>query len=485
MEAAGIEPAEDSIRSRGDRSPSGPLPQQTLDTRDRRRRIASVPAITVDPVSSLIDHKPTTLTVSGLQAGQKVRLRLESKDAHDVTWVCSDPFQADGEGTVDVLSTVDRPHYDPMHLFNGLRPDKEPADGRDLVYSWSPNPHSWSDPTPRDFTLTVRDVADKNGDGKAWASVTLQRQAGPAAEDVTVAPGGSVRHARDPREEHHYSYGVYGRFFRPPPTDTLAAAVLIFGGSEGNIGAPGQVAAGLLAARGYPALALGYFATADPPWQTFPTQLVRIPLEYFKGALDWLVNETSPSKLFVSGTSRGSEAALLLAANHGHILGDPPSGPYAGLGVIANVPSSLVMCAIDAGGPDPKRSGWTLNGKDIPFSVPAKANPAAAIPVEQISGPIFLDGGDFDAEWGPQHAIDSMLQLKQRASGNPNLEPHEFRRGGHGLGVLVAYLPRWFSTSASIIKSLADSLRGRYPDDNRIADGVLWPKLLDFLHKHS
>jgi dienelactone hydrolase len=459
-----------------------------------------MPTITVDPVASFIDDKPTTISVTGLEAKQRFLLRLESTDAHGVAWTSSDTFRADDQGAVDVMLEHSRRRYDPMHLFNQLEPTEDPPAGGDLVYSWSPDPSSWSDPAQLQFTLTVRDVADTRGDAVPLATATVSRGAGALGELVHVEPGAA------------YPFGLYGLFFEPPGDATRDTALLVFGGSDGNIGPSIQVAGGLLAARGYPTLALGYFARppSPPPWPTFPVRLSQIPLEYFRGALDWLSDRTSPAKIFVSGTSRGSEAALLLAANYENILGNPPGGAYANLGVMANVPSSNVVCGITAPVAGESEStgysAWTVAGADVPFDDPAKKhNPAAEIPVEQITGPIFLDCGWEDNLWNSCESVRAIRgRLKSRGSQNPHVEHREYRRGGHGLGVLVAYLPRAFSATspgpksspvrrgarvvgdfAGWVGSLAYGLMGKYPSENRIIDGDLWPKLLAFLGEHS
>jgi dienelactone hydrolase len=117
--------------------------------------------------------------------------------------------------------------------------------------------------------------------------------------------------------------------------------VLVFGGSGG--GRMTSVAA-LLAARGYPSLALAYFKAPG-----LPQTLHNIPLEYFAKALRVLRAQpgVDPDHVLVVGESRGGEAALLLSAYFPRLVN----------GVIAGVPSSVVN---SAAGPDTGRPAWTL-----------------------------------------------------------------------------------------------------------------------------
>jgi dienelactone hydrolase len=74
--------------------------------------------------------------------------------------------------------------------------------------------------------------------------------------------------------------GVYGRVFRPKDNSTRRPALLVFGGSEGGLRPAVVLKAALLAAHGYPTLALAYWKAPG-----LPQNLSRIPLEYFRKAL--------------------------------------------------------------------------------------------------------------------------------------------------------------------------------------------------------
>jgi fermentation-respiration switch protein FrsA (DUF1100 family) len=120
--------------------------------------------------------------------------------------------------------------------------------------------------------------------------------------------------------------------------------VLVFSGSAGGLTT--TRAAALLAAHGYPSLALAYFKAPG-----LPQTLSSIPLEYFTSALEELRAQPGVDRnhVLVAGESRGGEAALLLGAHFPRLVN----------GVIAGVPSSVV----NPGWPDTSNPAWTVRGR--------------------------------------------------------------------------------------------------------------------------
>jgi dienelactone hydrolase len=252
--------------------------------------------------------------------------------------------------------------------------------------------------------------------------------------------------------------GFIGQYWTPP-SPSRHAAVLEFGGSEGGL--DGQLTGALLASHGYPTLDIAYFGEPG-----LPAHLQKIPLEYFATALRWLAArpQADPQRIWVSGVSRGSEAALLLGVNY----------PSLVHGVIASVPSDVVLCGLPAcDGP-----AWTLNGKPVPYSTQTDDphptdNPQAIIPVGRIHGPILLDCGGADTVW-TSCAYAQAITTELTAVHDPR--PHDlfsYPDAGHDVGALVPYEP---STQSN-----ADQLNRTTSLADRVAGAALWPRLLAFL----
>lgn len=158
-----------------------------------------------------------------------------------------------------------------------------------------------------------------------------------------------------------------------------------------------------------------------------PPGICEVPLETFTPALDHLAGLSD--HLVVLGTSKGAEAALLLAARDPRIRT-----------VVALSPTSVVWESV--GGTDGPRSSWTSAGTPLPF-VPyhptwtAAAEPpafrslyerslaafpervaAATIPVERIQGRVLLSAGADDQVW-PSERFAADIVARRAAHGLP------------------------------------------------------------------
>jgi dienelactone hydrolase len=404
-------------------------------------------AFEVKPQNGLIDTE-TCIVIRDL-GNEAITLELVSKDSAGITWSSSTTYWPAGDGTIDLAKAAAQkptpskpPGYagiDPMGPFDTLEPDRSRLAEGSLAYDWQ-------GAKPRSFTLTVR---LSNGD--ELHKRVIRRAAEKPGVTMTLL---TVR-----------SVGFYGRFYEPPPPRRKHAAVLLFGGSEGGLYGPIRIAARLLASRGYPSLALAYFGPTEP-FGGLPPTLSEIKLEYFVSALKWLRARRSvdPKRIFVSGTSRGSEAALLLGIHYPELVH----------GVIANVPSSFVGCGINSNRKCNGKAPWTHGGV-----VPWGFTPYSEIEVERIKGPLFLDCGGEDKIWPScQYSTRIEERLRSNADTDP-LVPDPYPDGGHGLAVLVPYLPHAFPPEK------AAQLMGRTPISNRIRVAELWPKLIKFLKDHS
>ena len=202
-----------------------------------------------------------------------------------------------------------------------------------------------------------------------------------ATRQMPLAAGVTVSELRVPAD------GVYGRMFRPKDRSERKPALLVFGGSEGGLSPPVVLKSALLAAHGYPALALAYWKAPG-----LPQELRRIPLEYFRKALTGLRAQpgVDPSHVLVTGVSWGGEGSLLVAATYPDLVH----------GVIAETPNSYLDAAPGRGDAG---SSWTLHGKELPFAErrlfgapAADVDPRAYIPLDRIRGPIMLTCGGLD-----------------------------------------------------------------------------------------
>jgi BAAT / Acyl-CoA thioester hydrolase C terminal len=169
-----------------------------------------------------------------------------------------------------------------------------------------------------------------------WArSAPLRFQVRVTEDGSTVAAGAFSRAGAAPGVtasiESIAATGFYGQFWEPPEGTPPRPAVLEFGGSEGGL--DGQLLGAALASAGYPTLDIAYFGEPG-----LPSELKDIPLEYFAGALRWLGRQPGvrANDMYVSGGSRGSEAALLLGAYY----------PALVHGVIASTPSDAALCSL-------------------------------------------------------------------------------------------------------------------------------------------
>jgi len=367
------------------------------------RAAYSAPAdasMSVSPQTALLDQ-PVTVMIRGLPAGEVTTVTAKATDAGGTTWSASARFRATSAGSV----SLDQPSLGgsysgakPMGLFDFMAP---PSDSTDVAFL-SPDPGY-------DVTLQAT-VGDR-----VVATATAQRQ-GPAAVGVVE------------KELRPASGGIYGNLYLPKNTSAKRPAVLVFGGSDGGLST--GFSASLLAAHGYPSLALAYFKAPG-----LPQGLANIPLEYFTRALAVLRAQpgVDPRHVLVSGVSRGSEAALLLGVHYPRLVN----------GVVAGVPSSVV----NPGFPDATRPAWTLHGRPLPAVSTAEfgqtnppGKPEAIIPVERIRGPILLTCGALDVIWPSCTQIDAITaRLSARLFAYP-VTALRYPDAGHLVGGLTTYL---------------------------------------------
>jgi dienelactone hydrolase len=269
-------------------------------------------------------------------------------------------------------------------------------------------------------------------DGNTVARATLSRRITPRSVRIRQL---TVR--RD---------GVFGFLFTPAG-HVRRPAVLAFGGSEGGYSSIDE--AGLLAAHGYPALALAYFNAPG-----LPSQLVRIPLEYFAraGRILRAQPEADPARIVPLGVSYGGEASLLVAATF----------PRLFHGAIALVPSARVTSGLPRLGGD--AAAWTLHGRAVP---------EGPIAVERISGPVLVQGAGSDGEWP---SADAVAEVQHRLAAHRFRFPHEgvvYPRAGHYSGIAVPNLPEPTDQPSA----------GGSPSADAAARADLWNRIQRYLRR--
>ncbi|WP_129840939.1 acyl-CoA thioester hydrolase/BAAT C-terminal domain-containing protein [Streptomyces sp. RFCAC02] len=220
--------------------------------------------------------------------------------------------------------------------------------------------------------------------------------------------------------------GPWKGFAAAPVTGGGGAGVLVLSGSSGRIE---RERCRLFARAGVTAVSVRWFGGAGQP-----PGVCEVPLETFADAAG-LLRERGAARVSLLGTSKGAEAALLVAALTG-----------CADAVIALAPTSVCWANVGPGrdGRDrPYRSSWTWRGRPVPFvpldgswtpSEPEGAPvavrgwyerslvtyadllPAAAIPVERAVADLVLVAGGADRMW-PSARFAGELAARRTAAG--------------------------------------------------------------------
>lgn len=266
--------------------------------------------------------------------------------------------------------------------------------------------------------------------------------------------------------------GLLGNFY---PAGEGAPGVLVLGGSEGGISPPVDAEAQELQRAGFSALALSYWgADGQSP------RLELVELEYFSTALDWLGRQpqVDPQLLGVMGTSKGGEAAMLVATRHPELRA-----------VVGFVPSSVVWPGIDLAEPWRMiniQSSWSEGGQPVPALPYGRGSgsglkatydagldqlaehPDTAIRIEDAKAPVLAVCGREDSLW-PSCRMSEALQERAETRGGPPVQVLAYDDAGHfGVGPPV-------STGYPL-----DQMGGT-EEGNRAAREDGWPRVIQFL----
>lgn len=215
--------------------------------------------------------------------------------------------------------------------------------------------------------------------------------------------------------------------------------VIGLGGAEGGnswAGKHGEQQRKLLQENGYAFLSIAYFGADGTPEQLDRIAIEGVHKAVTEASLDPRINSNC---IAVMGVSRGGELALLLGSYYEEYKA-----------VIAIVPGSSVFAAVNEAMTTP---GFSYNGKPLPFvPVPWSATPdlisgnlrgafekmmqnteameAAAIRVENISGPMLLISGTDDEQW-PSMEMSETILSRLEENNFPYLSLHIPLEGGH------------------------------------------------------
>lgn len=373
----------------------------------------------------LIDA-PLAIEVTGLRPRTRVWLRLSTRDSSGTTWTSRAEFVADQHGDIDPRRQ------------SPIRGSYKGVQDEGLVSSMRPGPHAHD----------VMYIIPRSGERlKISESIGGQTVTTVSRSRSYLAPDVAVQTLRPA------ATGLYGDYFAPPASGRKRVSVILVGGSQGGLTTLLQAA--LLASHGYPSLALAYFGEPG-----LPTHLKDIPLEYFAHAARWVRRKASTpfQRVGIYGASRGSEAALLVAAHFPALVGP----------VVALAPSDVSVGAF----PACNGAAWTLRGHELPYQCkpgPTADPQAATIDVAAIRSRLFLACGGYDVVW-PACPMERRIARRHRNPGDVVLT---FSRAGHGLDFPVPGVPISF-----------DRLAGATPTANARARRIIWTRLLTFLAKN-
>ncbi|XP_069484973.1 acyl-coenzyme A amino acid N-acyltransferase 1-like isoform X2 [Ambystoma mexicanum] len=241
--------------------------------------------LTVFPKVSLADE-PVKILVSGLQPNQLVTLRASLLDEKGFLFHSRAFYRGNATGDVDLemaeASGGDFQGVLPMGLFWALRSETpfHRLMKRDVIGS------------PFRITLEVYDSLqiDPSPDSQPLATQTIERwYVSPGVQRIPIHEG-----------------MVRGALFLPPGEGPFPGVIDMFGG----VGGLTEFRSGLLASRGFAALALAYFAYDD-----LPPFLAELDLGYFEEAADFLLNHPKVlgPAVGVVAICKGAEIALAMA----------------------------------------------------------------------------------------------------------------------------------------------------------------------------
>lgn len=298
-----------------------------------------------------------------------------------------------------------------------------------------------------------------------------------------TTPGMQVREETAPRALDEViairEDGLIANYYPAMRADAPGPAILMFGGSEGGLSEGVARDAEALRGEGFSALHLSFYR-----YEGQEQNLEMVPLERFDRALDWLLSsaEVDAGRVGVFGTSKGAEAALIMASRRGEIDAVVAISP-------SNVAWAGINWAFDGRVPE---ASWSVDGEPYPalpygdfdyetglYSLYAnglqavEAHEEAVVAVEGSDAPMLLICGGSDALW-PSCPMAEAINTRAEAKDGPEVTVLFYPEAGHGAGGLP---------SERLDPETADDLLdwGGTRASNRGAQQDSWPKIVAFL----
>jgi len=269
-----------------------------------------------------------------------------------------------------------------------------------------------------------------------------------------------------------------------PAHAKLCPVVLVLGGAGGGTD---EWLARLIASNGFAALTLAYVNYAH-----LPSELSKIPLEYFGEAIAWLKSQKmiDGDSIAVLGVSKGGALALLLGSTYPEISAVVTLAPTGN--VCARATPQPVTSSWSLGSAGLPRAGWRCSpdrqaelapGQPIsqrecysPQQIDAKKLALATVAVEKIRGPILLASGSDDRMWRSATFSDMVMRRLEEHQ-HPYERMHLCYEGaGH-----IFFLPHLVTGGNRWAHPFAF---GGNPQADAHASADYWPRMLDFLRRH-
>lgn len=278
--------------------------------------------INLSNIETLVDDR-IEIKVSDLSPKSKLRVSMKT----ELPWCKGEEFSSygvfisneEGEVDLDLVKPIEGTYEsaDSMGLFYSLK--KSMTEGKNIAENISID-------EPIIMNMLFESPTESN-------EVKLKRLF--KTEDIIIK---------------HISEEFTGQLFYKEKSNNKT--ILMLGGSDGNMTALALLAAPL-ASRGFNVLMVPFFASKG-----LPNKLEKIPLEYFEKIFEWIEKNkiTNTKEIFLHGTSKGGELALLLASRYKQIKK-----------VVTLEPHAYCFQALDGMMSGSNVSSWSYKGESIPY----------------------------------------------------------------------------------------------------------------------